>query len=520
MFRCITVLKGLVIDIDSFQDDSISEWDDLTENFEILFITENKETVKKIEKLYGEARVLYLEAFRKLFAPSQITHGKALSQLKLQTTEIAYISCSLQFLRNAMCFLSGTIWIADSIEYTDVSKAPDLICSSLVRMKEHLSNNVKGFWGEVKLYPDERARGMIVPVKFEVDNEIVPLYMLGRYFGYSHYMHQLHPYSSAIFFNKRGTSTAYRKFDKIFGRLYLRSVERIIEHNEIDGICSVPVRPGKENRFAEIISHISKKCKIENLSGNLICCKDYPTQKGLSQTCREENVSGVFEYQGKLYGKSVIIIDDIITTGSTIRECIRELDASGAGDIFIVVLAVNQVEGNYWSSVEPQVICPRCGEKMSLLINGKTQEFFYSCNVCRKSTLSYERGREFLCEKVNGEFKTHYEEETLQNDSLDAGKFDNLNAMCDDQPISFIRTICCPQCGKVQEIDLEDYVYDQSSNEKEYGMGLDIVYSFDSADSFECSNCGTIIHVEGWIREYPVGAYDSENIMIQKDVNE
>lgn len=41
MFRCITVLKGLVIDIDSFQDDSISEWDDLTENFEILFITEN-----------------------------------------------------------------------------------------------------------------------------------------------------------------------------------------------------------------------------------------------------------------------------------------------------------------------------------------------------------------------------------------------------------------------------------------------------------------------------------------------
>ena len=47
MFRCITVLKGLVIDIDSFQDDSISEWDDLTENFEILFITENKETVKK-----------------------------------------------------------------------------------------------------------------------------------------------------------------------------------------------------------------------------------------------------------------------------------------------------------------------------------------------------------------------------------------------------------------------------------------------------------------------------------------
>ena len=46
-------------------------------------------------------------------------------------------------------------------------------------------------------------------------------------------------------------------------------------------------------------------------------------------------------------------------------------------------------------------------------------------------------------------------------------------------------------------------------------MGPDIVYSFDTTDGLTCEKCGGGIHVEGWIREYPVGAYDSEHISIE-----
>lgn len=42
-----------------------------------------------------------------------------------------------------------------------------------------------------------------MPIKFECDGHPIQLFSLGRYFGYSHYMNQLHPYSSAIYLNKQ-----------------------------------------------------------------------------------------------------------------------------------------------------------------------------------------------------------------------------------------------------------------------------------------------------------------------------
>ena len=244
---------------------------------------------------------------------------------------------------------------------------------------------------------------MIIPVEFEIDGEIIPLYMLGRYFGYSHYMSQLHPYSTAIYLNKRN-GKAFGKFDPEFKRLYSLAVRRIQKNNHIDGICSVPPRPGRENRFKNILEEIAEENDIWNLSDDMICTEDYPTQKALSQPEREENVEGVFRFNGDLSGMNIIIIDDIVSTGSTMRECIRELKGSGAEQIFIVVLAVNQIQGSYWSSVDPQICCPRCDEKMHLLINSYNKNFFYSCYECRNSTLDFEQGWGNLCDQVNREF--------------------------------------------------------------------------------------------------------------------
>ena len=81
--------------------------------------------------------------------------------------------------------------------------------------------------------------------------------------------------------------------------------------------------------------------------------------------------------------------------------------------------------------------------------------------------------------------------------------------------VPLARDILCPLCGASQEVDLEDYMYDESSFEKENCMGPDIVYSFDSEECLECSDCGKFLRVSGWIREYPLGAYDSENIDVK-----
>ena len=46
-------------------------------------------------------------------------------------------------------------------------------------------------------------------------------------------------------------------------------------------------------------------------------------------------------------------------------------------------------------------------------------------------------------------------------------------------------------------------------------MGEEITYNFDW-ESYECCNCGKIIHISGYICEYPVGAYNYEDITVEK----
>ena len=51
-------------------------------------------------------------------------------------------------------------------------------------------------------------------------------------------------------------------------------------------------------------------------------------------------------------------------------------------------------------------------------------------------------------------------------------------------------------------------------------MGPDVVHSFDSEENCKCPYCGKTLHIEGWIREYPIGILDSEEIYINMLNNE
>ena len=64
-------------------------------------------------------------------------------------------------------------------------------------------------------------------------------------------------------------------------------------------------------------------------------------QKKLDANKRSENVKGIFVFNEKMniYGKAVVLIDDVITTGATISECVRAIRAGGAKEIIILSLA-------------------------------------------------------------------------------------------------------------------------------------------------------------------------------------
>jgi ComF family protein len=70
------------------------------------------------------------------------------------------------------------------------------------------------------------------------------------------------------------------------------------------------------------------------------------TQKTLSLTDRFINTIGRYGVIGpSLAGKTVLIVDDVLTTGATINECARVLRDAGCSDVYALVLARVNVAG-------------------------------------------------------------------------------------------------------------------------------------------------------------------------------
>lgn len=113
-------------------------------------------------------------------------------------------------------------------------------------------------------------------------------------------------------------------------------------------------------------------------------------------------------------------------------------------------------------------------------------------------------------------FETQHFWDVIKRRESDGDEFINFDDLYGYEAVPLIREIECPCCHEVQEIDLEDYLYDESSYEKENGMGPDMVYSFDSEENQECIFCQRRIRISGWIREYPIGAYDSEELHVEE----
>ena len=68
-------------------------------------------------------------------------------------------------------------------------------------------------------------------------------------------------------------------------------------------------------------------------------CKENNPQHTMKRSQREDNVRGVFRATDKSLcnGKTVLLIDDIITTGNTLGECVRVLKRSGCKAVFCAV---------------------------------------------------------------------------------------------------------------------------------------------------------------------------------------
>jgi ComF family protein len=97
------------------------------------------------------------------------------------------------------------------------------------------------------------------------------------------------------------------------------------------------------NQSEYICKGISSYTKIPIAASALKRVKYTKSQTKLNLLERSENVSGAFQVTrvGKktLSGKAVIIVDDVVTTGATMRSCAEELQRFGVTQIFSASVA-------------------------------------------------------------------------------------------------------------------------------------------------------------------------------------
>jgi len=112
-------------------------------------------------------------------------------------------------------------------------------------------------------------------------------------------------------------------------------------------VLAVPshIRKQRERGFnpaERIAARLSGNLSVPHKNNILIKTRATPSQVEVKdKKLRTENIRGAFEVQKNLAikGKIVLLIDDVVTTGSTFRECAKVLSRSGAREVWGLAVA-------------------------------------------------------------------------------------------------------------------------------------------------------------------------------------
>ena len=94
------------------------------------------------------------------------------------------------------------------------------------------------------------------------------------------------------------------------------------------------------NQSELLAGELSKLTGLPRAKGLLSRVKDAPPQvEAATRAQRRANVDGSYEVTGDVAGRRVLLIDDVVTTGSTMSSCAAALKAAGAASVWGLALA-------------------------------------------------------------------------------------------------------------------------------------------------------------------------------------
>ncbi len=115
----------------------------------------------------------------------------------------------------------------------------------------------------------------------------------------------------------------------------------------VDAIIPVPLHWRRQlkrhyNQSHYIARGISKRTNIPILKNVMKRVKNNPSQARKKGLERKENVEGIFllQHPERIAGKHILLIDDVVTTGSTLASCAQELAKVPNVKISVLTLAI------------------------------------------------------------------------------------------------------------------------------------------------------------------------------------
>lgn len=165
--------------------------------------------------------------------------------------------------------------------------------------------------------------------------------------------------SVLFYFHKKGIvqemihKLKYKGHEEIgeaIGFWYAEELKNVKEIHEIDWIIPVPLhrRKLKERGYNQVTSFgkaLSKSLSIPYNDSVLVRTVYSKTQTKKNLLGRTELVSTLFDVQfdASMHGKHFLLIDDIITTGSTLEACSRALLKIPNAKVSVVCMAMSHI---------------------------------------------------------------------------------------------------------------------------------------------------------------------------------
>lgn len=99
----------------------------------------------------------------------------------------------------------------------------------------------------------------------------------------------------------------------------------------------------RSNQSAEIARELCRATGAAYLPDGLVRTRATPSQSGRDRAARFANLDGAMAANpaqaAKIAGQRVLLIDDVMTTGATLSACTHALQAAGAAEVNVAVLA-------------------------------------------------------------------------------------------------------------------------------------------------------------------------------------